>query len=240
MKIRMKRVLEWRMLAMLMALLTLSVSVRHAQAADEADEYPRSTYVRVLHAVPQGPKVDVYFDGKKQANDFRFGSLSKYMRLPAGIHRVSVMTNGSPSRTLFSSSRRFRINRFYTVMAYGTQSRPVFRVLDETSGTTHPRMARVYVSHLSAGAPAVDVVARTEGGRWVTLLRGLRYGQTRTLLVSPTKATLYLRSGGYVVHTIPGVELQAGRRYSAFAFGRVGARGDDHKFQVFLDPSASQ
>jgi hypothetical protein len=238
MKTKDKRVLGWRVLAAFVALLALS-GMHAARAEDQADQYPNSTFVRVLHAIPDGPKVDVYFDGKKQANDFRFGSLSKYMRLPAGIHRVSVLKN-NPSRTLFSSTRRFRLNRFYTVMAYGTPSRPVFRVLDETSGTIHPRLARLYVSHLSASAPPVDIIGRTEGGRWFTLVRGLRYGQTRTLLVRPTDATLYVRARGNTIHTIGDVELQAGRRYSAFAFGRVGAKGDDKKFQVFLDPSASQ
>lgn len=213
-----------------------AVSVR---AADNPQWAPNSSYVRVVHAVPGAVKVDFYAGGKKMLNDIVFGAQTQYMRLPAGYHRLSLLTN-NPSRTLFNSTRRLRLNRFYTLMAFGPKGKPQFRLLDETVGAVHPRRARFMVTHLSPGAPPVDVIGRMNNGRWIRLASRVRYGQTRHMLVPPGPYHLYIRSGaGNVLHDITNVDLQAGRRYSAFAIGQVGAKGAN-AFRVMLDPASSQ
>jgi hypothetical protein len=60
------------------------------------------------------------------------------------------------------------------------------------------------------------------------------------MLVPPSPYTLYVRAGARNVLTdITSVDLQAGRRYSAFAIGQPGAKGEN-AFRVMLDPAASQ
>lgn len=200
-----------------------------------------SSYLRVLHAVPKGPKVDIFVDSKKMIDDVAYsGDPTKYVRLPAGFHRFSVVEN-YPRRVLFSTTRRTGLNRFYTMAVVGSETRPVFRLLDDTSGTTHPRRARLSIAHLSATTGPVDIIARSKNlGRWVTLTRGLRYGQTRTFLLVPGSYQLFVRSRGTVLKSIDGVDLQAGRRYAAYALGRVGASDSDNGFRLFLDVASSQ
>jgi hypothetical protein len=41
--------------------------------ADDPNIQGPSAVVRVLHAVADGPKVDVYIDGVKKLNDYEFG-----------------------------------------------------------------------------------------------------------------------------------------------------------------------
>jgi hypothetical protein len=200
-----------------------------------------SAYLRVLHAVPKGPKVDIFVDSKKMIDDVAYsGDPTKYVRLPAGIHRFSVVEN-YPRRVLFTTTRRIRLDRFYTLAGVGAEKRPTFRLLDDTSGTTHPRRARLSLTHLSATTGPVDIVAHSKSlGRWVTLTRGLRYGQTRTFLVAPGPYEIFARSRGLVLKSIDGVNLQAGRRYAAYALGRVGASDSDNRFRLFLDVASSQ
>ena len=200
-----------------------------------------SGYVRILHAIPKGPKVDIYVDSKKLFDDVKYsGDPTKYTKLPAGNHRFSLVLN-SPRRTLFSGTRRLRRDRFYTFAILGSSFQPIVRLLDDTSGTTNPRRARLSVSHFSYGAPPVDVVAHnTSMGRWITITRGLRYGQTRQFLVPTGPYTIYLRSRGKVLLNISGVDLQAGRRYAAYALGKVGASDEENGLRLFLDVAASQ
>ncbi|HEX8235723.1 MAG TPA: DUF4397 domain-containing protein [Abditibacteriaceae bacterium] len=234
----MQRTLRKSSVAAALLCLTLFVGIA-ARAADDPQRAPRSSYLRVVHAIPGAAKIDLYLNNKKTLNDITFGAQTKYLRLPAGDHRISLLTN-EPSRTLFSSTRRLRLDRFYTLIAYGKKAAPRFRVLDETVGAVHPRRARFMVTHLSPGAPPIDVVGRTRDGRWLRLASRVRYGQTRHMLVPPGPYTLYVRAGaGNVLTDITSVDLQAGRRYSAFAIGQPRAKGEN-AFRVMLDPAASQ
>lgn len=212
-----------------------------ASTPAQAQNAMGSGYLRVLHAVTNGPKVDIFVDSKKMIDDVAYsGDPTKYVRLPAGAHRFSVVLN-SPRRVLFSTTRRTRLDRFYTMAIIGSKANPVFRLLDDTSGTTHPRRARLSIAHLSGTTGPVDIIARSKNmGRWVTLTRGLSYGQTRQFLVMPGPYELFVRSRGTVLKSVDGVDLQAGRRYAAYALGRVGAGDDDNKFRLFLDVASSQ
>jgi hypothetical protein len=232
--------ITWKKLGLVATTLCLTMFASGtARAADDPQWAPNSSYVRVVHAIPGAVKVDFYAGSKKMLNDINFGVQTQYMRLPAGYHRLSLVTN-EPARTLFNSTRRLRLDRFYSLLAYGTKGRPRFRLLDETVGAVHPRRARFMVTHLSPGAPPIDVIGRSSTGRWLRLASRVRYGQTRYMLVPPGPYHLFIRSGvGNVLHDITNVDLQTGRRYSAFAVGQVGAKGDN-AFKVMLDPAASQ
>lgn len=200
-----------------------------AQSAQAQD-----SFVRVLHALPGGPKVDFYFDGQKTLNDYRFGGNSKYVKVPSGYRRISVRSN-DPARTLFSRTPRLRPNDFYTGIAWGTPSRPRFTLHNDSAGNVPFNRARITFFHLSPGLPPVDVVGTTQTGRSYRFLRGLRYGQIRYAHVPAVPMTIRLVAYGRTVKTYTGAEPRAGRKYSAYAIGRP-----RESFNLFLDTTASQ
>ncbi len=204
-----------------------------ARAEDPKIAGPNS-FLRVLHAVPGGPKVDVFIDGQKKLNDVTFGSMSKYLRLSSGYHVFSVKSN-NPSRTLVQGARNLRADDFYTLGAYASHSRTRLFALDDSLGSVPSSQARITFAHLSPGAPPVDVVATTKTGRSYLLLRKLGYGHMRAANVPAVPMTITLRYRGGILKTVPNVEPRAGRKYSAYAIGRIG-----QNFQVLLEPSASQ
>jgi hypothetical protein len=210
-----------------------------AQAKDEKSWAPRSSYVRILHAIPNGPKVDVFVDSTKILNDVVFdSSVSKYIRVPAGYHRVRIVAN-NPSHTLYNVSTHLRINRFYTVAAVGNALRPRVRLIDETRATTNPRQARISITHFSAGTPAIDIGARTVSGRYVKIVSSLNDRQTRTIWLTPGKYEQFVRANGRVIKRIDDAEPQAGRRYAGYAVGNPGSSGIN-AFNLIFDVAASQ
>lgn len=217
----------------------LAVGILSVQAKDTKSWAPRSSYVRILHAIPNGPKVDVFVDSTKILNDVVFdSSISKYIRIPAGYHRIRIVSN-NPSRVLYSASTRQRIDRFYTVAVIGSVLAPKVHLIDETRGTTNPRRARVSVTHFAYGAPAVDIVARTVTGHYYTIVSNLRYGQTRQLWLTPGKYDLFVRANGHVIKEINDAQPQGGRRYAAYAIGQAGGSGIN-AFNLLFDVAASQ
>lgn len=220
------------------ALSLLGVLVFSGAARAKDEPMPNSSYLRILHAIPGAPKVDVYVDGKKKLNDITFGALTKYLRMPAGTHRISIVANPT-GRVLATGYRSLLRNRFHTAAAVGTKGRPRLRVHNETLGRRVPTRAHVFAFHYAPGAPPLDVVALKPDGRVLRLFRHLRFGQTRAVLAPPGPATIQVRAGGRVIRTLPPGELQGGRRYSAFAIGRIGRAGPQ-AFRVLLNVSSSQ
>jgi hypothetical protein len=53
-----------------------------------------NAFVRVVHASPDAPAVDVYVDGNKALSNVPFFTASDYLPLPAGEHRFQVTPTG--------------------------------------------------------------------------------------------------------------------------------------------------
>ena len=223
--------------ALVCASCALAAAAGQARAEDPKIAGP-SSFVRVLHAIPAGSKVDVSIDGNKTLNDYEFGGLSKYLRVSPGRHTFRITTN-NPSRVMLSGSANLRGGSFYTIIARGTPFRPRLSVANESAGTVPYNRSRVSVYHLSPGSPRLDVLGYTAAGGAYRLLRGIGYGQSRNAGIASVPMTIKLRANGRVIKTVTGFEPRAGRRYSAFVIGRIGGVGNK-KFQVLLDASASQ
>lgn len=202
--------------------------------ADDPKIVGPTSFVRVLHAVPGGPKVDVYIDGNKKLNDVTFGSVTKYLRFPSGRHSFRVESN-NPSRVLASGISTLRNGDFYTVTASGTPAYPRLQALNDSVGTMPYNRARVTFYHFAPGLPPVDVIATTENGNTYRIARRLRYGQARAIAVPAVAMTIRLVSNGRTLNTMNGVHPRAGRKYAAYALGRPGVN-----FKTMIDVTASQ
>src|SRR5688572_17651539 len=53
------------------------------------------TFVRVVHASPDAPNVDVWVDGVKVLTDVPYTAVSDYLPVTAGDHNVQVTATGS-------------------------------------------------------------------------------------------------------------------------------------------------
>src|SRR5688572_8973907 len=51
--------------------------------------------VRILHASPDAPAVDVYADGTAVLTEVPFGVISDYLEVPAGDHEIAVVATGA-------------------------------------------------------------------------------------------------------------------------------------------------
>lgn len=203
-----------------------------------ADE-PRvegATFVRLLHGLGGGgrtPKVDLFVDGEKKLNDVEFGALSKYLRLSAGRHQVSVWTN-SPARPLLTAERYWKQGAFATLGAHGTPERARLLVVDDGGGPEPQKQARLSIFNLSIGSPALEILASSESAGTYVLARRLRSGRSASTLVPGEPTTLRVRIAARTLKTINTFEPRAGRRYVAYVIGRAG--GD---LRVVLAESAS-
>ena len=75
--------------------------------------------VRVLHASPDAPAVDVYLDDAKvdALTNVPFGAISSYLDVPAGNHNVKVYATGDTTSPVIDANVSLAAGGMYTVAA---------------------------------------------------------------------------------------------------------------------------
>ncbi|SEO97518.1 Tat (twin-arginine translocation) pathway signal sequence [Halogranum amylolyticum] len=178
--------------------------------------------VRVVHASPDAPNVDVYVDGSKVLSDVPFRAVSDYLSLKAGTYTVKITAAGDPETVAFEGDVTVE-DADYTVAAVGELSEDTFAplVLEDAPSAPAEGKAQVRLVHASPDAPAVDVTVK---GADLTLFDDVEFGEHSDYVEVPAgDYTLEVRGAtekddGDVVATFD-VTVEAGMSYTAFATG---------------------
>lgn len=196
-----------------LSLLGATLSLRPAGAAG-------MTMVRVAHASPDAPAVDVYVDGAKAFTNVQFPQVTAYASLPSGSHHVQVFPAGAAAtgKGVIDATLNLAAGKAYTVAAAG-QLKSIAPVVSKDQ-TSRPASGTVRVRfvHLSPDAPKVDVAV----ARGVTLFKNVAFGKaTRYLSVPARTYNFVVRVAGTktVALRVNNVRLASGTDYTIFAEG---------------------
>ncbi|MFD1019630.1 DUF4397 domain-containing protein [Thalassobacillus hwangdonensis] len=188
--------------------------------------------VRVLHASPDAPAVDVYVNGDRILQGVQFKQSSDYLTVPAGQYQIEIYPAGSTDQAVLSQNVGVEAGNMYTVAAAGRlEDLELIAAVDNDSISSG--RAKVRFWHLSPNAPAVDIAVK--GGD--VLFRNVPFGRaTRYITLPPTTADLEVRVAGtdQVALTVPGVTVEPNQSYTAVA---VGLAGEQPPLEaIFLQP----
>jgi hypothetical protein len=178
--------------------------------------------VRVLHASPDAPAVDVYLDDVKVGalTNVPFGTISGYLDIPAGDHNVKVYAAGTTTGAVIDANVTVASGSRYTIAATNALAAIAAQVIkDEPAPDCAGTQVRVI--HFSADAPAVDV-ATTGAAPADAVVKGLAYPNKTDYLSLPAGSyDLEVRLAGTttVALPLPGVAVDACNSYSVFAVG---------------------
>lgn len=112
--------------------------------------------VRIVHASPDAPAVDVYVDGKPVVEGAEFKAATDYMPLPAGEHKVEIFAAGTKDNAVISQSLSVEGGKAYTVAAGNVLEQIELLVAEDSMQATEGK-TKVRIGHLSPDAPTVDV-----------------------------------------------------------------------------------
>lgn len=181
--------------------------------------------IRVVHASPDAPAVDVYIDGRQVIAALPFSKDSPYQAITSGRHDIQVFATGAnPLRdrpVIDGRGTSIGADARLTVIALGRLMEPVRGVLaDDRTAAPAAGKAKVKFIHAAPDAPAVDIAVR--GG--AVLFPNTEY--MRSYPYQEIDARMYdleVRLAGRtdVVLAVPGVNLVAGQIYSLYALGFV-------------------
>ncbi len=187
---------------------------------------PPTAKVRVLHASPDAPAVDVYVDGTLVLEAVEFGAISDYLEVAPGEHEIQVYAAGAdPSleetTTVIDARTGFEADTMSTFAAVNVLEKIQPLVLRDAAAPEKGAIVRVV--HLSPDAPAVDIGADGSAPK-KALVKGLAFGDASEYL--PVKAGSYdldVRPAGKkaVALDLDALDLASGSAYTVFAIGQL-------------------
>jgi hypothetical protein len=177
--------------------------------------------VRVIHASPDAPNVDVYANGNRVLSNVPFKASSGYLSVPAGTYVFRVYpagANPSTASAVLSIDATVQAGVDYTVVALDRVSQIKGRVFVDDNTAPASGKAHINVIHAGPDAPAVDVAVK--GGP--VLVSGAGFGaKAGPLPVDAGAYDLEVRPAGsnQVALAVPGVSLESGKLYTFVATG---------------------
>ena len=143
--------------------------------------------VRVVHASPDAPDVDVLLDDVEVLGDVPYLTASNYLGVPAGDHNLKVNAAGTAT-TVIDADVNLVDGTDYTVIASGLAEAIEPIVLQDDNSTPAAGNARVRAIHGAPGAPSVDIYITAPGADLETtipLLVGVEFGDVADYIEAP-------------------------------------------------------
>jgi hypothetical protein len=179
--------------------------------------------VRVIHASPDAPAVDVFVDGTAVLTGVTFPAISNYLSVPAGEHTFKVAPAGAgEGAAVITATANVQAGAAYTVAAIGQLANIKGQIYSDNLAAPAAGKAHVRVLHLSPDAPAVDVKTQDNA---VTLFSNVAYPNASAYV--PVDAGTYdlkVTAAGSTdaVVSLDDVALNSGVIYDAVAVGLLG------------------
>jgi len=184
---------------------------------------PSNSLVKVVHASPDAPGVDLLVDNAVAGTNLTFPNNTGYLTVPSGTRNVKVNVTGTMS-TVIEANIDFMSNKNYSVFAVNSVSNIEPLLIEDDLTTPAQGKAHVRFIHLSPDAPAVDITL-TDG----TVVFGNKAFKDFTPF-TPLDAGSYdleVRVAGTntVALDLPVITVEAGKIYSVFAKGFLSGNG---------------
>ncbi len=148
-------------LALVVALVPLPPMPLAAQEVAEAD-----ATLRVVHASPGAPEVDVLLDGQPVLEGIASGTASEYVTISPEEHRIQVVPTGQTAdAAVVDETLGAAPGRAYLLAVFGLLNEIGGDIYDVDLGEIEPGNARVRLLNLSPDAGDIDLL-ETGGDEW--------------------------------------------------------------------------
>ncbi len=177
-----------------------------------------NSYIRVFHASPNAPSVDVYANGNLIIKNLAYKQLSPYVPVIPGDYNIKVYPTGVTTNPVIDTTVNIPKNTIFNLAIIGKLPNISLLAIPEPIGQINFGRACIRFIHLSPTAPNVDIVLtdgtnvfNNVGFKDITDYACVPAG-TYSFNIIPTGTT-------NVALTIPNVQLSANTFYTLYAIG---------------------
>jgi len=177
--------------------------------------------IRVIHASPNAPAVDIYANGNLIVKNLAYKELSQYLPVPPGSYNIKVYPSGQITNPVINTNVYIPEKTILNVAAIGTLPNISLYIIPEPITRQDSGRSCVRFIHLSPNAPAVDIKL-SNGTR---VFNNVAYkGISNYACIPAGMYTFIVSPAGTdnVVLTVPNVKLDPNNYYTVYAVGLVG------------------
>ncbi len=180
-----------------------------------------NSYIRVLHASPGSPAVDVYADDNLIVDNLSYKEISPYIPVPSDNYNIKVYPAGTMENPVIDTEFYIPPNTVFNVAAVGTLPDISLYPITEPAVAQESGNACVRFIHLSPDAPAVDITLEDD----TMLFTNIVYEGISNYICAPAGTYTFkvLPTGSKdTVLTVPDLKLGQNMYYTIYAVGLVG------------------
>ena len=184
-------------------------------------ETPNYSYIRVFHASPNSPPVDVYINDKIAVRNLPYRGFSVYLRTAPGSYNVKVFPAGQNVNPVVNTNLDVPSKAIITVAAIGTLPNISLLPIVEPTFPKNPSEAYIRFSQLSPNSPSLNLELTGAGN----LFSNVAY--TKTTDYTPINAGTHTFNittainNERVLH-VPNVRLLPNKIYTLYTVGLLG------------------
>jgi len=178
--------------------------------------------VRVVHASPDAPAIDVWVNGAVAFSNAPFKGITDYAELEPGAYNVQVSPTGATEPIVINADLDLASETDYTVVAVGLLSEIEPLVLIDNNSAPAAGKAHVRFVHASPDAPAVDIAVANGGPVLFSDVAFKGIGDYLPVDAGTYDLEVRLAGTSTVALSVPGVALADGTVYTIFAMGLAG------------------
>lgn len=184
---------------------------------------PETAKIRVVHASPDAPAVDICANGTAAFSDVAFPGATDYATVEEGTYQIRVIAAGSGcgGGGVINAALPLPADTETTVVAVNTLDSIEPLVLEDDNSAPSAGTAKVRFVHASPDAPTVDITL-TDG---TALFDNVSFKEVGDYIETPA-GTLDLQvrdeTGTAIVLMLEDVTLEDGMVYTVYAVGLLG------------------
>lgn len=204
----------------LIAVLTIALAFPASLVSAQDDLAEADATIRVIHASPDAPAVDVLLDGQPLLENVKADSASDYLAITPEAHRIQIVPAGQTADSaLVDEEIDAAPGAAYIVGVYGRLNELQGAIIDVDLSEIEPGNARVRLINFSPDAGAVDL-AETGGDSWFD---DVELGEVTDYRdVTPGGISADLRGDeDRVLQTVPELGFAEARAYDVVVLGQL-------------------
>jgi hypothetical protein len=195
--------------------LLLAVALIAGCGGDDNDT--GDTHLRILHASPDAPNVDVLVDNALTLSNVAYPTASNYLTISAGAHNIKINVAGT-STTVISVSPTLARDGYYTAIAANFVASIEPLLATDDSSAPPAGQVRLRVVHAAPDAGPVDILVNNQ-----VVLSNVPFAAISSYLSVPAGTyDVKVNAAGTAVTAIQTtITAVAGNNYTAVAIGSL-------------------
>lgn len=179
------------------------------------------SYIRILHASPNAPPVDVYANDVLIASNLKYREFTKYLPISSGAYIIKVYPTGKKDNLVLATNIYIPRNKIYTIAAINKVNNLALLPIEDPQILIAPNKTYVRFVHLAPNAPSVDV--KTKEGK--ALFKDISYKEISNYVpLDPGMyyINVYPVNSNKIVLAVPNIRFRPNKAYTIYAIGLVG------------------